>query len=56
MKENLIAIEDISTKCRAKRNIYSFTIHFHTNALTNVVKVRMLDFETKEALLKMLKY
>lgn len=55
-KENLIAIEDISTKCRAKRNIYSFKIHFHTNAMTNVVKVRMLDFETKEALLKMLKY
>jgi uncharacterized membrane protein YdbT with pleckstrin-like domain len=55
-KENLIAIEDITTYHRAKKGIYTYKIHFHTNALTNVVKVSNLDLELKEKLLNLLKY
>ena len=55
-KENLIAIEDVTTYHRAKKNIYSYSIHFHTNALTNVVRVEHLDLELRDKLLKLLKY
>lgn len=55
-KENLIAIEDVTTYHRAKKNIYSYSIHFHTNALTNVVRVDYLDLELRDKLLNLLKY
>ncbi len=55
-KENLIAIEDVTTYHQAKKNIYTYLIHFHTNALTNVIKVEYLDLELKDKLLNLLKY
>ena len=55
-KENLIAIEDITTYHRAKKGIYSYMIHFHTNASSNVVKVNHLDESLKNQLLSLLKY
>lgn len=55
-KENLIAIEDITTYYRAKKGIYTYKIHFHTNAGTNVIKVNHLDYKIKDELLKLLKY
>ena len=55
-KENIIAIEDITTYHRAKKGIYTFAIHFHTNALTNVIKVENVDQKVKEQLLTLMKY
>jgi hypothetical protein len=54
--ENLIAIEDITTYHRAKKDIYTYKIHFHTNAGTNVIKVNHLGKELKNKLIKLPKY
>lgn len=43
LKQNVIAIEDITTPKRKKKGIYSFRIHFFTNATTNVVSVKHID-------------
>ena len=42
-KENLIAIEKITTPLRQKNNIYSYKIHFRTNSFTNTITARNLD-------------
>ena len=56
LKENLIAIEDITTSLRSKKGIYSYKIHFHTNALSNVVYVKVLDETIKNKLIGLLKF
>ncbi len=55
-KDNIIAIEDLTTPLRKKANIYSYIIHYRTNALTNEVKVNNLPKETAKKLLELLKY
>ena len=55
-KSNIIAIEDYTTSYRAKKGIYTYIIHFHTNALSNTKKVSIVDSEFKEKLLSCMKY
>ncbi len=55
-KKDLIAIENITTPCRKKRNIYSFKIHFFTNALTNTVTVKNINGDCNENLKKILRF
>lgn len=55
-KNNIIAIEDITTPFRAKCGIYSYVIHFHTNAFSNTKTVRILDEEYRDELLDCMKY
>lgn len=55
-KSNIIAIEDYTTSYRAKKRIYTYIIHFHTNALSNTKKVSIVDSEFKEKLLSCMKY
>ncbi len=40
---NIVAVEDITTPLRKKNGIYSYKIHFRSNAQTNVIKVENLD-------------
>lgn len=56
LKENLIAIEDVTTKRRKVKGIYSYKIHFHTNATSNVVYVKVLDESIKNRLIALLKF
>lgn len=56
LKKDLIAIEDVTTAFRAKKGIYSYIIHFHTNAISNTVKVKVLDESLRDELLSSLKY
>ena len=55
-KNNIIAIEDITTPFRAKCGLYSYVIHFHTNAFSNTKTVRILDEEYRDKLLDCIKY
>ncbi len=55
-KKDLIAIEDITTPCRKRRSIYSYKIHFFTNALTNTVTVKNLDGNTANRLEALLRF
>ncbi len=55
-KNNIIAIEDITTPFRAKCGIYSYVIHFHTNAFSNTKTVRILGEEYRDKLLDCIKY
>ena len=54
--KNLIAIENITTPLREKRGIYSFNVHYHTNATTNVVKLNIVDKSLVEKLNSLLEY
>ncbi|MDY2889288.1 MAG: PH domain-containing protein [Candidatus Caccosoma sp.] len=54
--KNIIAIQAITTKSRKKNKICSYVIHYATNALTNTVKVEMLDDEVYTKLVNALKY
>ncbi len=56
LKKNLIAIEDITTPKRAKKGIYSYKIHFFTNAATNVVKVKNITKDVSVKLQNLLTY
>lgn len=56
LKKNLIAIEDITTPKRAKKGIYSYKIHFFTNASTNVVKVKNITKDVAINLQNLLTY
>lgn len=55
-KSNIIAIEDVTTSSRAKKGIYSYIIHFHTNAFSNTKKVHIVDDKLKDILLGFMKY
>ncbi len=55
-RKDLIGIEEITTPCRKKKNIYSFKIHFFTNAHTNTVTVKNLDSSVFESLEGILRY
>lgn len=55
-KENLIAVEDITTKRRCQKGIYSYKLHYHTNATTNTIKVYHLDESLRNELYSLLKY
>lgn len=55
-KSNIIAIEDVTTPFRAKKGIYSYIIHFHTNAFSNTKRVNIVDGKYKEMLLESMKY
>lgn len=54
-KSNIIAIEDVTTSSRAKNGIYSYIIHFHTNAFSNTKKVHIVDDKLKAILLDFMK-
>lgn len=53
-RENVIAIEDVTTHLRSRKNLYSYLIHVHSNALHNVIKVDILDKEVRVQLLDFL--
>lgn len=53
-RENVIAIEDITTYWRQKKNIYSYRIHIHSNAFRNTILVNILDKDIKEKLFEFL--
>ncbi len=53
---DVVAIENITTPCREKRGIYSYKIHFFTNALTNTVQVHGVDAALAEQLEALMKY
>ncbi len=55
-KSNIIAIEDVTTSSRAKKGIYSYVIHFHTNAFSNTKKVHIVDEKLRDILLGFMKY
>ncbi len=55
-RKDLIAIEKITTPLRKARGIYSYKIHFFTNALTNTVTVKNLDAGLAGQLEDFLKY
>ena len=54
--KNIIAIQTITTKLRQKNKINSYVIHYATNALTNTVKVEMLNEEVYTKLVNAIKY
>ncbi len=54
-QKDLVAIEKITTPMRQKRGIYSYKIHFFTNALTNTVTVSNLDAACAQQLEAMLR-
>ena len=54
--KNIIAIQVVTTKLRQKKKINSYVIHYATNALTNTVKVEMLDEEVYTKLVNAIKY
>lgn len=54
--KNIIAIQVVTTKLRQKNKINSYVIHYATNALTNTVKVEMLDEEVYTKLVNAIKY
>ena len=54
--DNIIGIEDRTTPLRKKAGIYSYVIHFKTNALTNEIEARNLSKDVNEKLLNLLKY
>lgn len=53
-KENVIAIEDITTHLRQKKDIYSYKIHIYSNSLRNTIRVNILDKDVREKLLEFL--
>lgn len=55
-KSNIIAIEDVTTPFRAKKGIYTYIIHFHTNAFSNTKRVQIIDEKYKNILLDFMKY
>lgn len=55
-KKDIIAIEDITTAFRAKKGIYSYLIHFHTNSFSNVIYVAFKEEGLREELLGVMKY
>ncbi len=55
-RKDLIAIEKITTPLRKAKGIYSYKIHFFTNALTNTVTVGNLDVSIANQLEDFLKY
>ena len=55
-RKDLIAIETITTPLRERKGIYSYKIHFFTNALTNTVTVKNLDAALADRLEGFLKY
>lgn len=54
--KDLVAIEDVTTYFRKKKGIYDFKIHFHSNAMTNVILLKCLSLEDKTVLLSKLKF
>ncbi len=55
-RKDLIAIEKITTPLRKAKGIYSYQIHFFTNAFTNTVTVKNLDASLAGQLEDFLKY
>lgn len=55
-KEDIIAIEDVTTPFRKKKGIYSYIIHFHTNAYFNTKKINIVDESFRELLINCMKY
>ncbi len=55
-RKDLIAIEKFTTPLRKAKGIYSYKIHFFTNALTNTVVVKNLDANLAGQLENFLKY
>ncbi len=55
-RKDLVAIEKITTPFRERKGIYSYKIHFFTNALTNTVTVKNLDARLANTLEDFLKY
>lgn len=54
-KENVIAIENMTTHLRKRKGIYSYYIHIFSNSMQNVIKVKILDENINEKLLYFLK-
>ncbi len=55
-QKDLIAIERVTTPLRKAKGIYTYTIHFFTNATTNTVTVKNLDATVAAQLEAMLRY
>ena len=51
LSNKIIGVEDITTPLRKKHDIYSFVIHFRSNALTNTCFVECVDKRVKNELL-----
>lgn len=54
LRRSLIAVEDITTPMRAREGIHTLVLHIRTNAMTNEVKVKMLNREDAERLCALL--
>lgn len=53
-RKNVIAIEDVTTPLRARKGIYSYSIHLHSNSMQNVIRVEILDKDVRKRLLEFL--
>ena len=53
-RHNVIAIEDVTTKWRKEKGIFSYRIHIRTNNMTNVIHVNFIDEQKKDELLNLL--
>ena len=53
-RHNVIAIEDVTTKWRKEKGIFSYRIHIRTNNMTNVIHVNFIDEHKKDELLNLL--
>ena len=56
LKDNIIGIENITTHHRKKEGIYSYIIHFKSNAMTNTLRVNNLSVEAHKKLLELMTY
>ncbi len=54
--KNIVAVEDITTPLRKKCGIYSYDIHFRSNAQTNVIHLKNVDKSLIETLRGIVRY
>lgn len=55
-KKHLLAIEDVTTYMRKRKGIYTYKIHFYSNAAFNVSTVFFQDEELKDELVNLLTF
>lgn len=55
-RQNIIGIDAKTTHFRSKKNIYTYTIHFRTNASTNTTTVLNLDKSEADEMRKLIRY
>lgn len=56
LRENIVAIDDITTYFRRKKSIYSYNIYIHSDFGRSVIRVDILDSNVREELLQFLQY